>query len=112
MYFRIRKLPLIAAAVAVITIAGVAGAAAASPNIGSDWPYHSAHEGKQYTLVAVGDIACEPNDADNASNPAALKCGSPDLGGYDAEYATAQQAVATTPMPSPSSVTSSTKSAS
>ena len=92
MSLRNRKLPLIAGGVAVM-IAGVAGAAAASPNTGNDWPYHSASHGKQYSLVAVGDIACEPDDADNASNPAALKCGSPDLGGYDAEYATAQQAI-------------------
>jgi len=74
----------------VIAVAGVAGAS--EPNTHNDWPY-GAVRGQQYTLAAVGDIACEPDDTDNAANPAALKCGSPDLGGYDAEYATAQQAV-------------------
>jgi hypothetical protein len=90
---RTRKLPLIAgvAVVAIASIAGVAGAA--PPNTGNDWPYDTAAKGQQYTLVAVGDIACEPNDDDNASNPAELKCGSASLGGFDAEYATAQQAV-------------------
>ncbi|GIH16730.1 metallophosphoesterase family protein [Rugosimonospora africana] len=91
MSFRIRKLPL-AAVVGVVAVAGVAGVAvAASPISGSDWPYDGAAKGQQYTLAAVGDIACEPADAENESNPASLKCGSADLGGYDAEYATARQ---------------------
>jgi hypothetical protein len=87
--FRIRLFPAIAAGVAIVAVAGVA---AASSTNGNDWPHADAAKGQQYTLVAVGDIACEPADADNATTPAALKCGSPSLGGYDAEYATAQQA--------------------
>jgi hypothetical protein len=76
-----------------VTVAGLAGVAlAAQPNTGNDWPFEGAAQGKQYTLVAVGDIACEPDDASNASNPAPVKCGSASLGGVDAEYATAQQA--------------------
>src|SRR6185437_12469342 len=50
-----------------------------------------------YTLAAVGDIACEPDDDDNAANPASLKCGSQSLGGYDAEFATAKQTLALKP---------------
>ena len=94
MSFRIRKFPLVTAGVAVVVLVGVAGVAvASSPVTGNDWPYAGAAKGRQYTLAAVGDIACEPDDAENASTPASLKCGSPSLGGYDAEYATAQQAV-------------------
>jgi len=50
-----------------------------------------------YTLAAVGDIACEPDDAENASTPKSLKCGSSSLGGLPAEYATAEQADAMHP---------------
>jgi hypothetical protein len=81
-------LPLIAAGVAVVAVAGVATAA----STGNDWPHAAPAKGQQFSLVAVGDIACEPADNDNAGNPAAVKCGSPSLGGVDAEYATAQQA--------------------
>jgi acid phosphatase type 7 len=94
--FRNRRLPLLAGMVAVGVLAVAGIAAADSPN-GNDWPYDSAAKGQQYTMVAVGDIACEPNDAENAATPAALKCGSPSLGGYDAEYATAQQAYSLRP---------------
>jgi hypothetical protein len=84
----------VAAGVVVAVVAGIAGASvAASPKSDSDWPYSGTSPSRDYTFVAVGDIACEPNDSDNASTPSALKCGSPSLGGYDAEYATAQQAV-------------------
>ena len=93
MTFRIRKLPLLAAGVVVVAAASFAGVAGAAPTTGNDWPYDAAAKGQQYTLVAVGDIACEPDDDENAANPASLKCGSQDLGGYDAEYATAQQAL-------------------
>jgi Calcineurin-like phosphoesterase len=95
---RIRKLPLVAAGVVVVVVASIAGVAGASaPNSGNDWPYDVATKGQQYNLVAVGDIACEPDENENASNPASLKCGSQDIGGFDAEYATAQQAVAYQP---------------
>jgi acid phosphatase type 7 len=69
--FRIRTLPLIAAGVAVVAVAGVAAASATN---GNDWPHADAAKGQQYTLVAVGDIACEPADNDNLGNPAALTC--------------------------------------
>jgi hypothetical protein len=82
--------PAIAAGVLVVAVAGVAFAA--SPTTGNNWPHQDSTKGQQYTLAAVGDIACEPNDGANTANPAALKCGSPSLGGYDAEYATAHQA--------------------
>jgi hypothetical protein len=75
----------------VVAVAGVA-AATSSTSSGNDWPHDAAAQGQQFTLVAVGDIACEPNDADNAKNPAAVKCGGSGIGGPDAEYATAQQA--------------------
>ncbi len=93
MSFRTRKLPLIAAVV-IVGVVGVGGVAAAdSPVTGNDWPYNANAKGQQFTLAAVGDIACEPDDDENASTPAALKCGSPTLGGYEAEYATASQAI-------------------
>jgi len=96
---RTRKLTVIAVGVVAATFLGTA-AAVAAPAIDNGWPYASAvkaHDDKTYTLAAVGDIACEPNDSDNAGNPAALKCGSPSLGGYAAEFATAKQADAMKP---------------
>jgi acid phosphatase type 7 len=96
---RVRKTPLIVAGAVALTV-GIAGTAVAQ-NLTNGWPYDqtasSDAHGKTFTLAAVGDIACEPNDAENASNPAALKCGSPSLGGYDAEFATAKQAQAMHP---------------
>jgi hypothetical protein len=83
------------AAAAVVAAAGVASA---HPRALNDWPYAGASGHAQtYTLAAVGDIACEPDDAENASTPAALKCGNASLGGPDAEFATAQQADAMHP---------------
>ncbi|MEY9951498.1 metallophosphoesterase [Leifsonia sp. EB34] len=96
---RTRKLSLIAVGVVAATFLGTA-AAVAAPAIDDGWPYGSAGAAKHdntYTLAAVGDIACEPNDSDNAANPAGLKCGSPSLGGYAAEFATAKQADAMKP---------------
>ncbi|WP_158862196.1 metallophosphoesterase family protein [Leifsonia sp. AG29] len=96
---RTRRLSLIAAgAVAATLFAGAA--AVAAPGIGNGWPYDptvTADDAKAYTLAAVGDIACEPADAENAATPSSLKCGSPSLGGYDAEFATAQQTEAMKP---------------
>jgi hypothetical protein len=75
--------------------AALAGVAVADPHAFNDWPYAtSAGHFQSYTLAAVGDIACEPADG---PSPAALKCGSPTLGGLSAEYATAQQADAMHP---------------
>ncbi|MBO0885354.1 MAG: metallophosphoesterase [Mycobacterium sp.] len=87
---RSRFLVLGLAGVAVVAIAGVA---VATPQALNDWPWSgkSAHA-SSYTLAAVGDIACEPDNAENAGNPAALKCGSDSLGGLSAEFATAKQA--------------------
>jgi len=96
---RTRKLTLIAVGVVAATFLGTA-AAVAAPAIDNGWPYASAvkaQSGHTYTLAAVGDIACEPDDDDNAANPASLKCGSQSLGGYDAEFATAKQADAMKP---------------
>lgn len=96
---RTRRLSLIAAAVVAASILGTA-AAVAAPGIGGGWPYQTRTHGpdaKDYTLAAVGDIACEPDDPDNAATPSSLKCGSPSLGGYDAEFATAKQADAMQP---------------
>lgn len=96
---RTRKLSLIAVGVVAATLLTTA-AAVAAPAIDNGWPYDSAvkaQNDKTYTLAAVGDIACEPNDSDNAATPAGLKCGSPSLGGYDAEFATAKQADAMKP---------------
>ena len=95
MRLRMRKLPLIAAGVVAASVLGIAGAAVAQ-NVGNVWPYDStpssSANGKTFTLAAVGDIACEPDDSTNAANPSSLKCGSTSLGGYDAEFATAKQA--------------------
>jgi hypothetical protein len=83
--------------VAVFVLAGTAIAVAAVTG-DNDWPYSQRPTSdKQYTLAVVGDIACEPDDAENAGNPQPLKCGGPSLGGYDAEFATAAQATAMHP---------------
>jgi hypothetical protein len=96
MPFQIRTIPLLIGVAAVgVAVAGVA--VGASQISGNDWPYAPKASGQTYTLAAVGDIACEPADADNAPNPAALKCGSSSLGGFDAEFATAKQADAMHP---------------
>jgi hypothetical protein len=95
---RTRKISLIVAVVAA-TMLG-ATAAVAAPAIDNGWPYNTAvkaDDAKTYTLAAVGDIACEPDDTANAANPSSLKCGSPTLGGYDAEFATAKQTDAMKP---------------
>ena len=79
----------LAAAVAVLAATGIASANGRWSS--NDWPYNTTRQdvGQSYTLATVGDIACEPESGDA---PAQLKCGSPDLGGIPAEYATAQQA--------------------
>jgi hypothetical protein len=80
--------------VAVVAVLGATGAAVAFPHWSNDWPYGRTppNPGRTYTMAAVGDIACEPDDPENAGTPAALKCGSPSLGGMPAEFATAEQA--------------------
>jgi acid phosphatase type 7 len=89
---------IIALALAGVTVIAAGGVAIANPQALNDWPYatHNGHA-TTYTLAAVGDIACEPDDAENAATPASLKCGSSSLGGISAEYATAQQADAMHP---------------
>jgi hypothetical protein len=86
-------------AVAVVAVLGLAAAAVAVPQWLNDWPYAQTpqHAQRTYTLAAVGDIACEPDDTENTGTPAALKCGSPSLGGLPAEFATAKQADAMHP---------------
>jgi hypothetical protein len=91
---------LVVVAVAVIA-AAAASAVLADPGwLGSSWPYggnEPAPAAQGAVLAAVGDIACEPDNAENAATPAALKCGSPSGGGFAAEYATAQQTYAMKP---------------
>ncbi|MDT0466548.1 metallophosphoesterase family protein [Streptomyces gibsoniae] len=80
-----------AAAVGLAVLAVTGTAVAVTNHSDNDWPY-AHHSAASYTLAAVGDIACEPDDAENATTPTALKCGSPTLGGMSAEFATAKQA--------------------
>jgi acid phosphatase type 7 len=89
---------IVALGLAGVVVVATAGVAVAHQRALNDWPYAS-HTGQAttYTLATVGDIACEPDDAENAGPPAALKCGSATLGGMPAEYATAQQADAMHP---------------
>ncbi|MEY9871632.1 hypothetical protein ABH931_001105 [Streptacidiphilus sp. MAP12-33] len=87
---RATKISALAVSLAVLAVAGTAVAESNRGN-DNDWPY-AQHSSKVYTLAAVGDIACEPDDDENAGTPTALKCGSPTLGGMSAEFATAQQA--------------------
>jgi hypothetical protein len=59
------------------------------------WPYNTPGgpgNAADPVLAAVGDIACEPDNAENAGNPPAVKCDGPGIGGFSAEYATAQEA--------------------
>jgi len=92
-------------AAVVVTGAAFAGTVLANPGGvfgGSDnpWPYNAS--GKSVpaanpVLAAVGDIACEPDNAENSGNPAAVKCGGAGIGSATAEYKTAQQAYAMKP---------------
>ena len=91
--------------VALIAVAG-SGTVLADPGGvfgGSDnaWPYDTSAgppaAATDPMLVAVGDIACEPDNTENSGNPAAVKCGGAGIGGQTAEYATAQQAYSMTP---------------
>jgi hypothetical protein len=100
-----RRGAVLLVAVALIAVAG-AGTVLADPGGvfgGGDnsWPYDtSAGPSAAVTnpvLVAVGDIACEPDNAENSGNPAAVKCGGTGIGGQTAEFATAQQAYSMTP---------------
>ena len=89
---------IVALGLAGVTVVATAGVAVAHTQALNDWPYATQNgQATTYTLAAVGDIACEPDDAANTGTPAALKCGSPSLGGMPAEYATAQQADAMHP---------------
>jgi hypothetical protein len=91
-------------AVALVAAAG-AGTVLADPGgwyAGNDnpWPYNTPDRpgpAANPVLVAVGDIACEPDNTENAGNPPAVKCGGSGIGGPAAEYATAQQAYAMKP---------------
>lgn len=86
---RATKISAAAAGLAVLAATGTAVAAANHSD--NHWPY-AQHSAASYTLAAVGDIACEPDDDENATTPTSLKCGSPTLGGMSAEFATAKQA--------------------
>ena len=99
-----RRGAVLIVAVALIAVAS-AGTVLADPGgmfRGSDnsWPYNSSTGPGPETnpvLVAVGDIACEPDNDENSGNPAAVKCNGSGIGGMTAEYATAQQAYAMKP---------------
>jgi len=85
-----------------LTAAAGAGTVLADPGgvfAGSDnpWPYDAPGPAATPVLAAVGDIACEPDNAENAGNPAAVKCGGAGIGGFGAEYATAKQAAGMKP---------------
>src|SRR5499427_4106734 len=75
-----------------VIAASAIGIVLAAPGMPDDnvWPYAQAAP-HAAVLAAVGDIACEPDDSENAATPAKLKCGSPTLGGTDAQFATADQ---------------------
>ncbi|RAG86705.1 hypothetical protein DN069_05370 [Streptacidiphilus pinicola] len=88
---RATKISAATVGLAVLAVTGTAVAAANQGGGHNDWPY-AHHSAATYTLAAVGDIACEPDDAENAGTPTSLKCGSPTLGGMSAEFATAKQA--------------------
>lgn len=81
-----RATTILAGATALVAVAAGATAAVTATN---SWPY--APNTHAPVFAAVGDIACEPNTAENAANPASLKCGAPNLGGMDAQYAVADQ---------------------
>src|SRR5215475_2170305 len=85
--------------VVAVTVAGVAMAAACVGTVlaapghqgnGNAWPYAQTSP-KAAVLAAVGDVSCEPDDAENQATAPSFKCGSPSLGGIDAQYATADQ---------------------
>jgi hypothetical protein len=78
-------------AVALVATTGAVFAAGGGSSLaGNDWPYAGTSDTP--VLAAVGDIACEPGDDEtNANVPASFKCGSPTLGGMDAQFATADQ---------------------
>jgi hypothetical protein len=77
----------------VVNIAGAAWSASVVTGLVVGVPAAAAQPaGPFHILAAVGDIACEPDIPENSSNPAALKCGSADLGNFTAETATAEQA--------------------
>ena len=94
---------VLVAAVALIAVAG-AGTVLADPGgmfreSDNSWPYGSTGPGPEANpvLVAVGDIACEPDNDENSGNPAAVKCGGAGIGGMSAEYATAREAYSMKP---------------
>ncbi len=57
---RVTKISSAAVGLAVLAVTGTAVAAANQSD--NDWPY-AHHSAASYTLAAVGDIACEPDDA-------------------------------------------------
>ena len=90
---RRRRVTLVAAATS-FTVFAATGLALADTSPASELRHASrtTAAAATYTLVAVGDIACEPDSDENSATPSELKCGSPDKGGFAAENATAEQA--------------------
>jgi len=89
---RLHRRVIAASAIGIALAATCVGTVLAAPGMPDDnvWPYAQATP-HAAVLAAVGDIACEPDDSENAATPAKLKCGSPTLGGTDAQFATADQ---------------------
>src|SRR5262249_9219211 len=89
---RLHRRVIAVSAIGIALAATCVGTVLAAPGMPDDnvWPYAQAAP-HAAVLAAVGDIACEPDDSENAATPAKLKCGSPTLGGTDAQFATADQ---------------------
>lgn len=88
---RFRRRTIVSVAGAALSVSVVTGLAVGIPAASAHGPDRSE------VMAAVGDIACEPNTPENTANPAALKCGSADLGNFAAERATARQAAGMRP---------------
>lgn len=91
---KFRRTSILVAAGALGIGAIVSAYASAHTSSTNQWPYADA---AAPVLAVVGDIGCEPNTPENVSTPANLKCGSGDLGGLDAAYATGDQIEAMKP---------------
>lgn len=82
----------------IVSVAGAALSASVVTALAVGIPAASAHgPDRSAVMVAVGDIACEPDIPENSANPSPLKCGSADLGNFAAERATAREAAGMRP---------------
>ena len=71
MSHRLRRIT-VAVSAATVAVLAAGGFALAEPSSSNDWPYaqqgHEQH--RTFTLATVGDIACEPDTAENSATPA------------------------------------------